>query len=177
MDIWGFNVTKQPEIILWCFVVKYSPFIPPLFDKHLKQYIAQFIVYEIRLNMGESTFSYAHELLSALNELLWEQRQIIAAWMKSMYIAKKVPRRMGKSTIIAELINIIPESMSVLLIIPSLRYVSAEEDDSNVDHKNLTIISHTHLLSIDFRLFDFIFAEHLDAQLFTFPNNRVLILN
>ena len=144
---WGFLYKRQSELLLWCLVAKHSPYIPKFFDKGLIRYLAQFISYEIRVDMS-GKFAYGNKP-EWERKLIKNQRRIIKGWMTKHNSCFVMFRRTGKSTIIKRLVDSIPDTLSVLIFVHG-------REDFDIKRPNVTIEKY-YLDSID--NYDFVFTE------------------
>ncbi len=165
MDVWGFNYTRRREVVWWLMVAKHCFKA----DRFLVRYIAQFVAYEIRLDFEISLFSYTRSYSQSWHIIIL-QRDVIASWMKNKKTLRSLPRRFGKTTIIQELVNIIPVGLSVLVIVISVRIMHQFEELGAIVCTPLQL---EHMLAL-YR-FDFIFAENVDVEI-PETDARVLIL-
>lgn len=169
---WGFTYTKHEEVLRWLWVCKRSPFVPFLFCKQLVRYIAEhYVKYVISLDMN-GVFSLDKNKGINLLHVVEEQRDVIAMWLQQKATEKLFLQRHGKTTIITELVNQIPLTLSVFIVLSSIRSIHLMKH--RITRSNVQWMTYEEYANMQRKDCDFLFAE--DVPLIPYSLCRIKYL-
>ena len=146
-----FRHQRQQEVLLWLWVHKHSPSLPPkqVFGRDLARHVAGFIYYDIVVRIPAATFRLEQRYEWELPPI---QRQLdtIDTWCRQSVTRREFYRRTGKSTVLRSLINCIPPPLKVLFVCARTRI------DMSCPFKTPNM-----LLPNEFSVYDFVFMEDI----------------
>ena len=108
-----FRHQRQQEVLLWLWVHKHSPSLPPkqVFGRDLARHVAGFIYYDIVVRIPAATFRLEQRYEWEL-PLIRHQLDTIDTWcFQRVTLRHDFPRRAGKSTVLSTLLNCIPRPL------------------------------------------------------------------
>jgi hypothetical protein len=99
-------------------------------------------------------------------DVLSKQNEIKDLWINQKKTVATLPRRHGKTTIIAELVNQIPKNFSICIVVTSNRTRDVMDDkltESNLNIAILTMKEYEYPKS-ECRVYDFLFSDCVDVS-------------
>ena len=166
---WGFLYQNPRDITLWRLVYKYSPYLQ---DKRFRDICnlieKRYLPYKIIVPVGSSKkISYAKKQQWEI-VLIAKQRLVLSKWMRFDINHLNLARRTGKTTLIAKMVQCIPEDLVVVVFVIGIRTKYMMHNVLGHERRNLLIFTvreeNVFLQRLQSIRYDFCFIEHVDNE-------------